>query len=448
MLHNMRVQTAGNGGFVVLSVPQAGRLGLDARGEKEIQLPPSHSFWAMGQAILEIENEGEGAQEIMMTSKRVLLAGTALMLALAASGCAGQQQENPSGAENGKSAPKNESKAQQAGEGRPMLQGGNETQSKSKAQPGGRMQAKTNESQPSKLQVNDNEATIGLQQIDGKPYVSLRDLLGPVGYQMRLSDDGREVMIGGTDPLYKVGLDSVKAERDGQTIMLAEPAKRKGDDVLIPESALGDLFQEDIRYTNGGSDIKLSPLSDDRESMRDLEKGDVSEQPGGQQQSEAKQGGGGPMIIEGEEDGGGGMKMQAAGLPNVDIDALIQTAMKYRGVPYLFGAGPYSRTKRFDCSSFTQYVFAKYGIKLKRVSYNQAVQGIFVSKANLRRGDLVFFSVPGRFKSDKKVGHVGIYIGSGQMIHTFSTNSGGVHISSIKSGTWARRYLRARRVAT
>ncbi|MFC4099248.1 C40 family peptidase [Paenibacillus xanthanilyticus] len=381
-----------------------------------------------------------------MTSKRVLLAGTALLLALAASGCAGQQPKNPSGAENGKSAQKNESKAQKSGEGRPILQGGNETQGKSQAQSGGRMQAKSNQAQPSKLQVTDKEATIGLQQIDGKPYVSLRDLLGPVGYQMRLSDDGREVMIGGTDPLYKIGLDSAKAERDGQTIMLDEPAKRKGDDVLIPESALGDLFQEDIRYTNGGSDIKLSPLSEDGESMRDLEKADVSEEIGGQQQSEEKQGGG-PIVIEGEEDGDG-MRIQAAGLPNIDIDAMIQTAMKYRGVPYLFGAGPYTRTKRFDCSSFTQYVFAKYGIKLRRVSYNQATQGIFVSKANLRRGDLVFFSVPGRFKSDKKVGHVGIYIGSGQMIHTFSTNSGGVHISSIKSGTWARRYLRARRVAT
>lgn len=386
---------------------------------------------------------------MLMTFKRVFLAGTALLLAVTASGCAGSKEENPSGAENGKSTTKNESKAQQSGNGRAMLQGGNEMKGTSQTQSGGRMQAKSNEAQPSKLQVNDNEATIGIQQIDGKPYVSLRDLLGPVGYQMRLSDDGRDVLIGGTDPLYKVGLDSARAERDGQTIMLAEPAKRKGDDVLIPESALGDLFQEDIRFTNGGSNIKLSPLSEDRESMRDLEKGDVSEEPGAKQQSEAKQGAGGPIILEPEEESdGGGIRMQSVGLPNIDIDALIQTAMKYRGVPYLFGAGPYSRTKRFDCSSFTQFVFAKYGVNLKRVSYNQATQGIFVGKANLQRGDLVFFSVPGRFKSDKKVGHVGIYIGSGQMIHTFSTASGGVHVSSIKSGTWAKRYLRARRVAT
>ncbi|MFB9325702.1 C40 family peptidase [Paenibacillus aurantiacus] len=384
----------------------------------------------------------------MMTSKRLALAGTALLLALAASGCAGSNQKNPSGAENGKNTAKNETRAQQTGKERPILQGGNQAQGNNRTS-GGQMKAKSSEAQPSKLQVNDNEARIGIRQVEGKPYVSLRDLLGPLGYQMRLSDDGREVLIGGTDPLYKVGLDSTKAERDGEAIMLAEPTKRQGDDVLIPESALGDLFQEDIRFTKeGGKDIKLSPLSEDRGTVRDLEKGDVSEEPGGQGQSEAKSGGG-LAIIEGDEaSGSGGMKMQAVGLPNIDIDALIQTAMKYRGVPYLFGAGPYSKTKRFDCSSFTQYVFAKYGVNLRRVSYSQATQGIYVGKANLQRGDLVFFSVPGRFSSDKKVGHVGIYIGSGKMIHTFSTASGGVHISSINTGAWVKRYLRARRVAT
>ncbi|OAS19668.1 C40 family peptidase [Paenibacillus oryzisoli] len=119
---------------------------------------------------------------------------------------------------------------------------------------------------------------------------------------------------------------------------------------------------------------------------------------------------------------------------------LILTAQKYLGTPYLFGA-KYGQTKTMDCSSFTKTVFADYGITLPRVSRDQAKEGTFVSKSNLQTGDLVFFTTP---DSGKNIGHVGIYVGNGMMIHTYG--EGGVKFTSMNKEWWADHYVTARRV--
>lgn len=119
---------------------------------------------------------------------------------------------------------------------------------------------------------------------------------------------------------------------------------------------------------------------------------------------------------------------------------LILTAQKYLGTPYDFGA-KYGQTKTMDCSSFTKTVFAKYDITLPRLSRNQAKEGTFVSKSNLQTGDLVFFTT---VDSGKNIGHVGIYVGNGNMIHTYG--EGGVKFTSINKEWWADHYVTARRV--
>lgn len=50
-----------------------------------------------------------------------------------------------------------------------------------------------------------------------------------------------------------------------------------------------------------------------------------------------------------------------------------------------------------------------------------------MTRDQLQVGDLIFFTVPGRFKSDNVAGHVGIYIGDGKFIHTWGAP--GVQIS-------------------
>lgn len=119
---------------------------------------------------------------------------------------------------------------------------------------------------------------------------------------------------------------------------------------------------------------------------------------------------------------------------------IISYGEKFLGTPYKFGA-TYEKSGLFDCSSFVQYVYAEFGVKLPRTSIKQSKEGTFVARANLRKGDLIFFSTT---TSKGAVGHVGIYTGDGMMLHTYG--SGGVKYSTIKSGFWNNHYITARRV--
>jgi peptidoglycan DL-endopeptidase LytE len=119
---------------------------------------------------------------------------------------------------------------------------------------------------------------------------------------------------------------------------------------------------------------------------------------------------------------------------------IILDARKYLGTPYVFGA-KYGQTETFDCSSFVKTVYAQNGIDLPRVSRNQALEGKYISRSNLQVGDLVFFTTK---DSGSKIGHVGIYVGDGMMIHTYG--DGGVKYSTIESGWWNNHYVTARRM--
>lgn len=102
------------------------------------------------------------------------------------------------------------------------------------------------------------------------------------------------------------------------------------------------------------------------------------------------------------------------------------------------------KSRRMDCSSFTQMIFAQYGIKLHRVAREQARQGIIVDRKNLRVGDLLFFYVPGRYPSRNIVGHVAIYVGDNQMVHCIPRSQ--IVIRSIDKPHWKKTYLFAKRV--
>ncbi|WP_246470074.1 C40 family peptidase [Cohnella nanjingensis] len=123
-------------------------------------------------------------------------------------------------------------------------------------------------------------------------------------------------------------------------------------------------------------------------------------------------------------------------------DKLIAFAKSMQGkVRYKFGVNSPS-TLTFDCSSWTKYVFGKQGVSLKWGTKSQSKQGSYVAKSNLRKGDLIFFSVskPGQ------INHVGIYIGNGQFIHNTTGSKSGVVISNLNSGNYPKRYITARRV--
>lgn len=116
--------------------------------------------------------------------------------------------------------------------------------------------------------------------------------------------------------------------------------------------------------------------------------------------------------------------------------AIIATGKNYIGVKYVYGG---TTPSGFDCSGFTQYVFAKNGVSLPRVSRDQYQRGSSVSFSNLRAGDLVFFS----FGKNGVVDHVGISVGNGQFIN--ASSSKGVTIYTLGS-YWQSVFVGAKRV--
>ncbi|KKR10306.1 MAG: Phenylalanine-tRNA ligase beta subunit [Parcubacteria group bacterium GW2011_GWA2_39_18] len=91
------------------------------------------------------------------------------------------------------------------------------------------------------------------------------------------------------------------------------------------------------------------------------------------------------------------------------------------GKPYKYGASAtLDAPNQFDCSGFTSYVFRKLGIEIPRVSIDQRFFGKEIDKSGLCPGDLVFQKGHKPHFSERMkegIGHVGIYIGGGKVVH-------------------------------
>jgi len=119
---------------------------------------------------------------------------------------------------------------------------------------------------------------------------------------------------------------------------------------------------------------------------------------------------------------------------------LVKEALKNLGKPYFYGARPDEAPKRFDCSSFVQYLYHLIGIDLPRNSIDQAACGRKIRNVKkLEIGDLLFFtSKVGRYnrKFPMGVGHVAIYIGGGRGVHAkYKKFPGGKDGGKVKTGT-------------
>lgn len=116
-------------------------------------------------------------------------------------------------------------------------------------------------------------------------------------------------------------------------------------------------------------------------------------------------------------------------------------ARQFVGYKYIYGAA--SPKSGFDCSGLTYYVYKQFGYSISRTASQQfRNNGIQVAKADLKPGDLVFFSSNG----GRSITHVGLYYGDGKFVNA-STSKTGVIMSSLDSAYYTRTYYGAKRIA-
>ena len=128
----------------------------------------------------------------------------------------------------------------------------------------------------------------------------------------------------------------------------------------------------------------------------------------------------------------------AALIASASGNSVAEFAKQYVGYSYVYGgSGPTA----FDCSGFTMYVFQQFGINLPHNAVTQSNYGAYVSKENLVPGDLVIFND----YSNTSIGHAGIYIGNGKIVHAENSYSG-VTTDTIMSGYYDVRFVEGRRL--
>lgn len=113
---------------------------------------------------------------------------------------------------------------------------------------------------------------------------------------------------------------------------------------------------------------------------------------------------------------------------NVTGNTIINYAYKFLGTPYVWGG---TTPSGFDCSGFTSYVYRQFGYNIGRTTYDQIYAGVPVAQSDMKPGDLIFTSA----------GHVGFYVGNGQMLHAPRTGDV-IKVSKVWAFYAARRIIK------
>ena len=122
-------------------------------------------------------------------------------------------------------------------------------------------------------------------------------------------------------------------------------------------------------------------------------------------------------------------------------DQMVAYAMQYLGYRYVYGGA--TPSDGFDCSGFTSYVAKHFGFKIGRSAAAQLNDGTYVSRSNLKPGDIVLFERT--YTTTAKATHAGMYIGNDKFIHAANSRTG-VVIGDLNSDYYASRFVCGRRL--
>lgn len=138
-----------------------------------------------------------------------------------------------------------------------------------------------------------------------------------------------------------------------------------------------------------------------------------------------------------------------------EVENAISIGSTLLGYPYVWGSQRYHWGNgklntnyvhgEYDCSALVQYVYyVSNGVKLDLTTRTQVNNGVCISKEELKRGDLMFFTNSSRknLSGVERIGHVGIYFGDNYILHTASDHA---VIEPISNARWSY-YITARRV--
>jgi cell wall-associated NlpC family hydrolase len=113
----------------------------------------------------------------------------------------------------------------------------------------------------------------------------------------------------------------------------------------------------------------------------------------------------------------------------------LKAALEVVGTPYRWGGE--SPATGFDCSGLVRWAYGRVGVELPHNSYALYSEGRRVREARMEPGDILFF---------EGLGHVGLYVGNGRMVHSPETGRN-VEVVRLSATNYGARLVGARRVA-
>lgn len=228
--------------------------------------------------------------------------------------------------------------------------------------------------------------------------------------------------------LQQSSLESVLAQKRSQMgnydNQLAS-AQAAADKYKSTIDAQNRIIKEEERRQREAEEAARAAEARAREEANQKKANSNSQSNSGTDSSENSSGGGSGSSGNDGNSGGGANPGYSTGVSGSDV---VNYACQFVGNPYVWGGT--SLTNGADCSGFVMSVFANFGISLPHSSAALQGCGKAVSYANAQPGDLICYS-----------GHVGIYMGGGQIVHAQSTAVG-----ITKSSATYRTIVAVRRV--